>query len=271
MAFAEWLRKQTSDEERQLAILVKKNRPPPLRNYDQIYMEPDYMVLQTKIMATEIANKKILFMGDGDGMSLMFGLFVAQGKIGAPDHMLVLDFDKRILKSINSFSKKYKFEYLISTYCYNVKDPIPKKYFSWADFFYVNPPYSSKTKPKGLSAIIFIDRCLDFCIPKSSGCVLLPYSNERPWTQEVMKNVQTYFINEVGCYLRELVIQMHAYYLDDDPNLKSATAIIDRLKLKKTRYRGQKIPSSDLNNFYGSQNELMPKYINERGKPVFNK
>jgi predicted methyltransferase len=274
MVHAEWLgllrKSSESEDDRRLTGLVSKSRPPPLRQYDQIYMKGEYLCFQTKLMASELANKKVVFMGDGDNMSLMFGLFAMDGKIEQPDHMLVLDFDQRILRHIENFSKIHNFDYMITTKLYNVKWELPEEYLYWGEFFYTNPVYSSKTEPKGQGALIFIDRCLNFCASQCSGCVLLPYDCTRPWTQEVNKTIQPYFI-DVGCYIREMVPDMHAYHLDDDPNLRSATMIIDRLELKGTKFEMKELCPGELRYFYGSSDEPMPECIDEDGNPIFKK
>lgn len=276
MGFIDWMPglRQCSDDERQLTKLVYDNRPEPLREYDQIYMRPRYMYAQTKLMASELANKKVVFMGDGDSMSLMFGLFVSEGEIQAPEHMLVLDFDERILQAIEGFAEKYRFSHIITTALYNVKWQVPQVFRSWGEFFYTNPAYSSKTEPKGRSALIFIDRCLTMCTPVCSGCIILPYDRERAdrkWTLEVQKTIQSYLTTEVNCYIREQVTNMHSYDLDDDPTLKSGTLILDRLDLAKTRYNGKELPLSDLKNFYGSSNRPIPEYIGEDRISIYKK
>lgn len=268
VVFAQWLRRRSLEEDMRLTYLVSKSRVPPLREYDQIYMKDDHICFQTKVMASELANKKVVFMGDGDNMSLMFGLFAMQGKFGQPEHMLVLDFDERILKHIDAFSKTHGFDDMITTERYNIKWSIPKKYLEWGDFFYTNPVYSSKTEPKGYGALIFIDRCLNLCTPRCSGCLILPYDCTRLWTQEVNKTIQSYFIDG-GCYIREMIPDMHTYDLDDDPNLRSATILVDRLEQKRTRYGYDKIYPKDLRYFYGSDDEAIPEYIDKDGNPIF--
>ncbi len=49
---------------------VIQNRPQPLREFDQIYMKAGDMVLQTSLIAQRFSGRKLLFMGDGDSISL---------------------------------------------------------------------------------------------------------------------------------------------------------------------------------------------------------
>lgn len=274
MVLRGWLRINISDSDWKKVNLVCKNRQeyaPPIRGVDQIYMKPEYMIIQTKLMASELQNKRVIFMGDGDQMSLMFGLYAIEGSLPSPDHMLVLDFDKRVLTAIKRFASKHGFGYLITTELYNVKWKVPEEYKSWGDFFYTNPAYGSKTEPKGLPVIIFVDRCLSMCAPKSSGCIIFPYDLTRPWTLEVVKNVQTYLI-KMNCVIREMIKDMHMYNLDDDPNLRSSTIIIDRLGSTKTRYKSdEEIPLDHLRYFYGSSDAPVPEYIEKSGTYIYKK
>jgi predicted methyltransferase len=266
-----WSRKKITEDERKLAQLIIEKRPDAKRPYDQIYMEPEYMIFQVKVMASEIANKKVVFMGDGDGMSLIFGLFAENGLCAGPDHMYILDFDKRILGNIDSFSKQHGFNSITTTYCYNAKNPINDDINIGADFFYTNPPYGGSSEPKGLPIIVFVDRCLSFCAPNSSGCIILPYSSTRSWTQDVVRNVQRHLVCETDCFVREMVTGMHSYNLDDDPSLRSATMIVDRINSTKTRYSTkEEIPVEHLKHFYGSHERLIPEYIDENGIEIFD-
>lgn len=49
---------------------VIQNRPLPLREFDQIYMKAGDMVMQAEYMARRFDGKDLLFVGDGDAISL---------------------------------------------------------------------------------------------------------------------------------------------------------------------------------------------------------
>lgn len=49
---------------------VVQNRPPPLREFDQIYMKVADMVIQAEYVARVFDGKDVVFVGDGDGMCL---------------------------------------------------------------------------------------------------------------------------------------------------------------------------------------------------------
>ncbi|WP_439878061.1 hypothetical protein [Pseudomonas prosekii] len=49
---------------------VVMNRPAPLREFDQIYMKVADMVVQAEYVARVFDGKKVIFVGDGDGIAL---------------------------------------------------------------------------------------------------------------------------------------------------------------------------------------------------------
>jgi predicted methyltransferase len=268
MPIGAWIPKKISDEDWRIIDSINKNRPTPFRCVDQIPMRDEYLILQAQILADEVAGKRVIFLGDPE-ISLVLGVYATQMRARFPDHILVIDFDKRILKSIAKFAKDHGFDYLIDTELYNVKWKVPEKYIEWGDYFYTNPAFGFSAE--GLPIIIFIDRCLSMCAPRASGCIILPYDQTRPRTPQITQNVQTYLL-EMNCVIREMVWNLHLYKLDDDPNLRSSYMLIDRLNSRKTRYKKDKeIPIEDLKYFYGSSDEPVPEYIEEDGTFIYKK
>ena len=49
---------------------VVVNRPPALREYDQIYMKISDMLLQAEVLTRWVDDKSIVFLGDGDAIGL---------------------------------------------------------------------------------------------------------------------------------------------------------------------------------------------------------
>jgi len=146
-----------------LADSVAYNRPRPLREYDQIYMMSGDMLAQAELMKDYVDSKRLVFLGDGDGMSMLFGLLATKGEMAPPKRMLVLDFDKRILENIQRFAASNGFKssgVVLYTEPYNVLDPIPDEHFGTSDFFYINPPYGSKNF--GRSTITWLEPVMNF-------------------------------------------------------------------------------------------------------------
>lgn len=56
-----------------LADQVTYRRPSANRTFDQIFMHGGDMIQQTMLMHSFLSDKDVLFLGDGDGMSMMLG------------------------------------------------------------------------------------------------------------------------------------------------------------------------------------------------------
>jgi hypothetical protein len=103
---------------------------------------------------------------------------------------------------------------------------------------------------------------MELCTTNSSGCIVIPYDDRQPWSQEAMLNIQRY-LTDHGFAIRDMVSQMHYYHLKDNPGLQSATIIVDRVALGKPKYYQERISAEDLKNLYGIPRPL-PHYIRFR-------
>jgi hypothetical protein len=112
---------------------IVKKRPEPDLKYFQGYMR-DYDVISRVILMNyyhDIADKKILLIGDDDLLSVALSL------TNLPSKIVVLDIDRRLGKFINKVSKKYSFN--ISFLNYNVSDPLPDRFLKRFDVFSSEP------------------------------------------------------------------------------------------------------------------------------------
>lgn len=97
---------------------VVHNRPPPLREFDQIYMKVADMVVQAEYVARVFNNKRIVFVGDGDGIALASAHLKAEGVIDyGPKSLTLLDFDERIVNSVRRFGEKLAPVLEVSAHC----------------------------------------------------------------------------------------------------------------------------------------------------------
>lgn len=234
---------------------VANNRPNPIRAYDQIYMYSSDMFLQTKLLLDYSEKKSIAFLGDGDGINSLLALFSKREGIPISE-TIVLDFDERIL---NSYKQLYSSHNITNAHLdlYNVLEPLPEKYHAKYDLFYINPPYGSKNN--GLSCIAWLHRCMDLCTSLGSGFVVVPYDKKQPWTISAMSNIQKFLI-EHGFVIRDMISEFHKYHLEDNPDLRSATIIVDRVNNQLSEYHDKLLPKSFAQNLYGSPRRL-PRYI----------
>lgn len=250
--------------------LLLYNRPLPHREYDQIYMKARHMLIQATYVHRHLFGRKIAFLGDGDGMSLLLALLSQKHSLGI-NSMTIFDFDERILHAFESVALSH--HGLIPTFyqLYNIIEPIAPNYKSQFDFFYINPPYGSKND--GLSCIMWLMRCMEFTTVGAEGCIIIPNDERYTWACNCMKNIKS-FLDNNGFQILNVVNNIHQYHLADNPKLLSSMLHVKRTSDCKSPYEGARFPISMCTNLYGSTRAI-PKYIyisadNPYGNPDFN-
>ncbi|MBZ5670954.1 MAG: bis-aminopropyl spermidine synthase family protein [Acidobacteriia bacterium] len=256
--------RNTSEEYDVLAKITQHpGRPKPLRVVDQIYMLPGSQLNQAKLVSDYLRGREVVFVGDGDCMSLVTGILGKEKLVDPPAYMRVFDFDERIVKFVRDASQQFGFSDLIEAHYYNVRKPVPKAFFNQSDVFYTNPPYGSKNG--GQSGIVFLARCMEFCKSAGSyGVAILPFHHHKAWSRDAMYNIQQ-FLNQNGYVVSEMLRGMHRYHLDDEPELLSGTVIMDRVKALPPPYRKHIFKKEELRKFYGDSQKEFPDRIDENG------
>lgn len=241
---------------------IVNNRPMPIRELDQIYMKHADMLLQIEHISKYFSDKSVVFIGDGDAIALGLVYIQDNGEIeGKVKRILVLDFDERIVNSINQFASAHKLKSKISAQLYNIADPLPKKLWSKFDCFYCNPPYGASNEGSSITA--FMQRGFEATSNKAEGCVVLADVPGKKWADNVLANTQRYALDH-GFIVSEMVPRFHAYHLDDDPDLTSCSIIFRRIGNKDETYNSLPLPPKLLKNFYGKNEPLKYKKVKDR-------
>jgi N4-bis(aminopropyl)spermidine synthase len=245
---------------------VIQNRPRPLRNFDQIYMKAGDMVLQSEMVARWADEKRLAFMGDGDSISVCVAYLRQAGILRyGPKDIMVYDFDERVLKAAERFAEKQGITNLKVT-LYNVIDPFvgPVDF----DCFYTNPPWGASNG--GESVKIFVQRGMEATSHAGDGMVVIADDPDLHWPKEVLANVQRYALSS-GFFVQKMQSQLHSYHLDDAPNLKSCNLILRALSGNRRETRSLSIGGDQLNNFYGRDNRVVPRYVREKARVDYGK
>lgn len=247
---------------------VVQNRPRPLREFDQIYMKTGDMVYQSEAVASWADGRRLAFIGDGDAIGVSVAYLGAREVLGfGPSTITVFDFDERIVGAVKRFADKERIENLDAV-LYNVLDPFPEtKDF---DLFYTNPPWGASNE--GESANVFIQRGLEAIRYDGQGLIVVADDDELDWPSKVLANIQRYTA-ERGFHVSRMDRKLHAYHLDDAPDLRSCNLFISSVARPE-----EPIPVSEsissrerLKNFYGRSLEPRVHYIRERKKPDYGK
>jgi predicted methyltransferase len=241
---------------------IVQNRPPPIREVDQIYMKVADMVIQAEYTARVLDGQDVIFIGDGDSIGLSMAHLRGEGVIDyGPRSILVVDFDERIVTAIARFAEKYEIRDVITSQLYNVVDPLPENIVGTKDAFYTNPPWGASND--GESVHVFVERGIEALKPNGlvSGVIVIADDEEVQWTQDVLRSTQRLAIEHkfvIGDMLREL----HLYHLDDAPDLRSCSLLIRRLTDVAAPV-SRALEASRMYNFYGRDNPLTIKYIRD--------
>ena len=241
---------------------VVVNRPVPLRRFDQIYMKISDMLLQAEHLTRWVDGKSVVFLGDGDAIGLTLIHLQTQRVLqGGPKQVHVLDFDERIVNSINNFATSYDLEGKISAELYNVADPLPEAHRGRYDAFYTNPPFGASNDGRSMEA--FIKRGDEALAQDGTACIVAADDPSQPWTRQVMNRIQKYLLSN-GFVIAEMLPQFHHYHLDDSPSLTSCSLIAVRSGEEWVKSTSAPLPKADFDQFYGGDKSLNVRYVRDR-------
>ena len=240
---------------------IVNNRPAPIRELDQIYMKHADMLLQIEHINKYFAEKKVLFVGDGDAIALGLAYLQKSGEIAEKTkEITVLDFDERIVNSINRFASEHDLSEIISAQLYNVADPLPEALWGQYDCFYCNPPFGAHNE--GKSIIAFMRRGFEATGDGAVGCVVMADVPETEWTGVALSNTQKFALKH-GFVVCEMIPRFHTYHLKEAPELTSCSILFRRIANKSEDCASQPLDAESMQNFYGADKPLIYKYVKD--------
>ncbi len=240
---------------------VVNNRPRPLREFDQIFMKTADMLLQMDHVGRLFEGKRVVFIGDGDAIGLCL---IHLRKLGLLQHgplsVHILDFDERVVNSIQNFAHQFGICEQVSAELYNVADPLPRHHWQHFECFYTNPPFGASNNGRSIEA--FLRRGIEAVGKDATGCLVIADDPAFPWTRVVMLATQRSVVAS-GFVVSELLPEFHHYHLDDSPDLTSCSMVIRRVECFPQEYISQPLPRSMLSNFYGEESPLRVRYVRD--------
>ena len=239
---------------------VIQNRPRPLRLFDQIYMKAGDMVLQSEFVARWARDRKLAFIGDGDAISVCVAYLKARGIIDyGPSEIVVFDFDERICNAIERFADRERLEGLRAQ-LYNCLDAFPA--LAKFDCFYTNPPWGASNG--GESVCVFMQRGMEAVGYGGEGLVVIADDDDLQWPKEVLARVQNFAIQS-GFFVQKMMPKMHAYHLDDAPDLRSCNLMFKAVAgTNAEQVSAAIVDAQRLANFYGRAAKPRVKYVREK-------
>lgn len=252
----------------EIGEMIERLRPEPTRIFDQIPMKTDDLIAQARRMKGRLAGTNVVFVGDYDCFSVAL-VAVAKSSSELPNSVLVVDFDRRVLKAVEDGFRYLGLSQLLETSCYNVFDGIPDKYAGIYDHFYANPPYGQFNQ--GESVWLFTHRGIEFCGEGGTGSLIIPCDGRRTWTTANVYRLQRQ-VMQAGWSMEVQDSVPHSYVLDDDPELQSMTFHLEHAAGKTINlpWRGKSVPHDFMPCFYGRcVSPPFPLQIDVTGSAVF--
>lgn len=200
------------------ALELNNLRPEADMSIEQYLMTPESMTRQVNIMKPVLNGKKVLFLGDDDHLSVLFGRYLNVSPV-------VVEYDARIRRSLrDNYVKNNINNYLIEEYD-------ARNFLPWhvnTDAFYINPPYSSKNRGKG--AKVWLSRVAG-AVPVGSLSVLVyPIDEGLQWTLDCTNDILQYAY-DCGLMVVNIDKDIHTYeHLPKDPGLLSSNIYLYKFK-----------------------------------------
>ena len=240
---------------------VVANRPPPLREFDQIYMKVADMVIQAEYVGRVFEGRDAIFIGDGDAIALAT-LHMHQKKVieKGPRSITLLDFDERIVNASNRFADQGGFSDRFRAELYNVIDPLPSATYQKMSAFYTNPPWGASNG--GESVRVFMERGMEAVRKDGLGIVVIADDPTISWTQEVLAATQRCAL-DAGFIVSEMVPALHIYHLEDAPDLRSCSMLFRRISELPKAHTSKRVTEARYRNFYGKDQPLKFRYVRD--------
>jgi len=240
---------------------VVQNRPAPLREFDQIYMKVGDMVIQAEFIARQFRDQSMVFIGDGDAISLSMMHLSQKGVLKhSPKEIHVLDFDERIVNSINEFAYKNNLSEKIRATLYNVADPLPENMRRRFGGFYTNPPWGASND--GVSVTSFLARGIEATLAGGLAALVIADGTELKWAGAVLLQAQRKLLAN-GFAVTEMLPGLHEYHLDDTPDLTSCCILARNVDPGQLKSENDHLDSKALENFYGRNNPLRVRFVRD--------
>jgi predicted methyltransferase len=200
-----------------LAEELSRSRPMADPKLEQFHMSYVSMLDQMKVLQGRFNQRRVLFLGDDDHMSILLAAFADLSPV-------VLEIDPRVVDSLQGWANRLHlrdFRVLHHDLRNEMPDIGPP-----CESFYVNPPYSSKNAGHGIRA--WITRAMEVCIPEMEGVLVLPSDEHVSWIDRNWLLTQE-FLTANGFRVISCGEIEHYYSFANDQGLKSSNLYVRRV------------------------------------------
>lgn len=179
---------------------VADNRPSNKEEISQYFLDKKSLYDSLKYLEPWVRNRSILFLGDGDHISILVSYFFNVNSF-------VYDIDDDILMSLDNLSEKLDIKERVKTFKYDARDEWGNK-VPFFDCFHINPPFSKSNKGQGAKFWLF--RCLQKTKNNGIGICNMPTTRQRKWSSENWFEVQK-FLSDNNCVIDTISEPFQSY------------------------------------------------------------
>lgn len=200
------------------ALELSRMRPEADMSIEQYLMTPESMARQVSMMKPTLYDKKVLFLGDDDHLSVLFGKYLKVLPV-------VVEYDERMRNSLKENYAKYNInDYVLERY--DAREALPQNIS--ADAFYVNPPYSSKNHGKGTK--VWLSRVAGAVPVGSTSVLVYPIDENLRWSLDCTHEILQYAY-DCGLMIIDIDKDIHTYeHLPKDPGLFSSNIYLYKFR-----------------------------------------
>lgn len=205
---------------------ITTSRPVADHSIEQFLMKPEDLAKQAENVGDFLRSKRVFFLGDDDHISpILAHDFDVQPVVYETDDRirgnLALWFGRL---GIHGYDVQF----------YDAKDMIEKS--PLCDAFYINPPYSSRSK--GLGIKVWIMRAVEACKPVCDGVLVMPWGDGgigKAWVHEVQESVDE-FLEANGFEVLFVQENISAYEDTTHSGLVSSNVFLRRTDTSKVAH-----------------------------------
>ncbi|PWI28919.1 hypothetical protein DI383_14265 [Flavobacteriaceae bacterium LYZ1037] len=218
--------------DKEIISWISTNRPKNKEEISQYFLDENSLYESLIFLEPWVRNRKILFLGDGDHISILLAYFF---NVKA----YIYDIDNDITNSLKELSIKLDIPNQVNVFNYDARNEWNDK--ERFDAFHINPPFAKNNKSKG--AILWLQRCLQKININGLGICNIPTTRQREWSSNNWFEIQK-FLSKNNCVIDSISKPFQSYE-NVSPRRKIHSSIVllhkigelkDNIKVPKELY-----------------------------------
>lgn len=206
-----------------LADAIAPLRPASDPKFEQFHLQSGSLAAQVEMLIKHYDNRKILFLGDDDHVSVIAARF-------SQIQPVVYEIDERVVASLQEWGSRLQ---LLGSSVHHADLRSLESGAVTCDAFYLNPPFSSKNQGHGLR--FWLSKALDLCHPICEGVVVMPANIDLTWVNQNWLSMQEFASQNGFRVISVEDSQLQAYNMTNDVGLRSQNLRLRRIDVTRRR------------------------------------